>query len=196
MQHVKALGAALRRDPRHYQIAILSTLFVYGICFLDFEVTLARSALILAAALLTQFAFTAWHKLPSFDPRSALISGLSLCLLLRTNFLWLAVVAAAITVGSKFLIRFNGKHIFNPTNFGLVAMMLLTDQVLVSPGQWGSGAFFGFLIAFLIRHFNPLRIDGTVPVPSGFHPAVDVFHDLWRTALIVGRFLQTHRPNH
>jgi hypothetical protein len=39
--------------------------------------------------------------------------------------------------------------IFNPTNGALVAMLLLTDQVWVSPGQWGAAAFFTFLIACL-----------------------------------------------
>lgn len=149
MRRLTAIAASLRTDPRHYQIAILSTLFVYGICCLDFEVGTAQSAAILATALLTQLAFSYGRKTPAFDPRSALISGLSLCLLLRTNFIWIAVLAAAITVGSKFIIRVNGKHIFNPTNIGLVATILVTGQAWVSPGQWGSAAFFCFLMACL-----------------------------------------------
>jgi Na+-transporting NADH:ubiquinone oxidoreductase subunit NqrB len=79
--------------------------------------------------------------------RSALISGLSLCLLLRTNRTDLAIAAASITIAAKFLIRFNHKHVFNPTNGGLVAMMLITDQVWVSPAQWGSATFFALLMA-------------------------------------------------
>src|SRR5262249_31100088 len=76
-----------------------------------------------------------------------LISGLSLCLLFRTNSLEQAVMAAALAIASKFLLRVRGKHVFNPTNFALVAMMLLTGQVWVSPGPWGSPAVFGFLLA-------------------------------------------------
>jgi len=58
--------------------------------------------------------------------------------------------AAVITIAAKFLLRWRGKHLFNPTNFGLVAMMLATDgRVWVSPGQWGNVAFFGFLMACL-----------------------------------------------
>ena len=45
---------------------------------------------------------------------SALITSLSLTLLLRTEFVVLAIAAAAIAIGSKFLIRFRDKHIFNP----------------------------------------------------------------------------------
>jgi enediyne biosynthesis protein E5 len=136
-------------DPRLYQISMLAALLAYGVLRLDFEVAVGRAALMLAVALLTQYACTRFWKLPTFDPRSALISGLSLCLLLRTNSAGLAIAAAAITVASKFVLRINGKHLFNPTNFGIVAMMLLTGQVWVSPGQWGNVAFFAFLMACL-----------------------------------------------
>jgi Na+-translocating ferredoxin:NAD+ oxidoreductase RnfD subunit len=54
-----------------------------------------------------------------------------------------------VTIAAKFLFRIQRKHLFNPTNGGIVAMLLLTDQVWVSPGQWGSVAFFGFLMACL-----------------------------------------------
>ena len=137
------------RDPRLYQIAVLAALLLYGVLCLDFEVSAAQAALLLGTALLTQAACTRLWHLPAFDPRSALISGLSLCLLLRTSSLLLAIVAAVITIASKFVIRWRGKHLFNPTNFGIVALMLVTERVWVSPGQWGSVAFFAFLMACL-----------------------------------------------
>ena len=136
-----------RMDPRWFQISALTALLTYGAVWLDFEITFAQAAITLGAVLLTQFAATRWARLPAFDPKSALISGLSLCLLLRTNSLALAAIAGVITIASKFLLRVNGKHIFNPTNFGLVAMMLATGgAVWVSPGQWGNVAFFAFLM--------------------------------------------------
>ncbi len=134
-------------DPRLYQIAVLSSLLAYGVVGLDFEIRADHAAAILATALATQWACTRLFALPRFDPRSPLISALSLCLLLRAGSLGLAAAAAAITIASKFGIRARGKHVFNPTNFGLAAMMLLTGRVWVSPGQWGSAAFFGFLLA-------------------------------------------------
>ncbi|HVD76881.1 MAG TPA: hypothetical protein VNH43_04695, partial [Vicinamibacteria bacterium] len=137
------------RDPRPYQIATLALLLAYGLLGLGFEVPALHVVLILATALLTQWALTAAWSLPRFDPRSALISGLSLCLLLRTGSPGLAVAGAVITIASKFLIRFKGKHVFNPTNFGLAAMMALTPRVWVSPGQWGHSALFAFLMACL-----------------------------------------------
>src|SRR6478752_9267041 len=122
-----------RFDPRLYQIAVLAGLLLYGVLALDFAIGIAQALVLLATALLTQYAGTRLSRLPAFDPRSALISGLSLCLLLRTNSLALSIAAAIVTVGSKFVIRINGKHLFNPTNFGVVAMMLATGLVWVSP---------------------------------------------------------------
>ncbi len=135
------------RDPRVYQIAALAGLLGYGVVWLDFAVSVVQTLVILATVLLTQALCSRLWQLPTYDPRSALISGLSLCLLLRTNALSLAVLTAVITIVSKFVIRWRGKHLFNPTNFGLVAMMLGTGQVWVSPGQWGSAAFFAFCMA-------------------------------------------------
>jgi len=136
-----------RWDPRVYQIATLSGLLLYGVGWLEFDVPVSHAVAILATVLVAQFAGTRLSGRPGFDPKSALISGLSLCLLLRTNSLTLAVLTAALAIGSKFVLRVGGKHVFNPTNFALVAMMLLTGAVWVSPGQWGSTAVFGFLLA-------------------------------------------------
>jgi Na+-transporting NADH:ubiquinone oxidoreductase subunit NqrB len=137
-----------RLDPRLYQIAALSALLAYGLLRLDLEVRPGQAALILATVLAAQYACTRWWRLPAYDPRSALISGLSLCLLLRTNVLALAMAAGALAVASKFVFRVRGKHVFNPTNFAL-AVLLLIDAIWVSPGQWGSAAFFGFLLVCL-----------------------------------------------
>jgi enediyne biosynthesis protein E5 len=146
-------------DPRLYQIGTLASLLVYGMGWLDFEIAPSRVALILSTVLATQWIFDRVGPAPagtragcgpppfSMSARSALISGLSLCLLLRTNHAELAAIAAIVTIAGKFLIRVNGKHVFNPTNGGIVAMLLATSQVWVSPGQWGAPALFAFLMA-------------------------------------------------
>lgn len=136
-------------DPRLYQIATLASLLVYGMGWLDFDITVSRVVLLLATVLATQWIGDRLVGAPPFgsSARSALISGLSLCLLLRTNRADLAVLTAILTIGGKFLIRVNRKHVFNPTNGGIVAMLLLTNQVWVSPGQWGAAAFFALLMA-------------------------------------------------
>jgi Na+-transporting NADH:ubiquinone oxidoreductase subunit NqrB len=108
-----------------------------------------NAAALLVATLLTQYLCTRLWNLPAFDPRSPLISGLSLCLLLRTNEPALAVAAGVLAVAGKFVVRLRDKHLLNPTNFALVVLMLLTDQVWISAGQWGSGVLFAFLLACL-----------------------------------------------
>jgi hypothetical protein len=145
------------RDPRHYQILVLGSLLAYGVFWLDLEVRAGQALAVVATALATQLACTlaARRQAPApstlrFDPKSAAISALSLCLLLRTNRPALAAAAAVLSIASKFLIRVRGKHLFNPTNFGLVAMMAASGgQVWVSPGQWGSAALFAFLVLCL-----------------------------------------------
>ncbi len=173
-----------RPDPRLYQIAILSSLLAYGMVVLDFEIAPARAVVLIGLSLLTQWGCTRLWRLPAFDARSALISGLSLCLLLRTNFVSLAVLAAVVTIASKFILRVNGKHLFNPTNFGIVAMMALTGQVWVSPGQWGNVAFFAFLMACL----------GGLVVNRAARSDVTYAFIAFYTALVFGRSLWLGEP--
>lgn len=135
-------------DPRLYQIASLSTLLLYGLLFLHFDVSHWQIVLTLGTALLTQFAATQFFHLHAFDPKSPLISALSLCLLLRTNDLAVAALASFTAIGSKFVIRWNDKHVFNPTNLALI-VTLAGGLGWISPGQWGQVAWFGFLIACL-----------------------------------------------
>jgi len=136
-----------RLDPRWYQIAALGGLLGYGIGWLGFDVAIGIAVSVLATVLITQAALSRLWRLPVIEVKSALISGLSLCLLLRTNSLWLAAATACAAIGGKFFLRWNGKHLFNPTNFGILLMLLLGAEVWVSPGQWGNVAFFGFLMA-------------------------------------------------
>jgi len=137
------------RDPRWYQIAVLAGLLGWGLFRLQFDLRAPQVIVTLGAALIAQLVCTRLARLAAFDPKSALISGLSLCLLLRTDHLALAALAAIVAIASKFVLRVDGKHIFNPTNFGITALLAAGAPVWVSPGQWGSVAFFAFLMACL-----------------------------------------------
>lgn len=137
------------RDPRYYQIAVLTSLVAFGVVALDFGIRWQNAVSIVVTALAVQYLGTRYARLPRFDPLSPLITSLSLTLLLRTDEPQLAAAAAVIAIGSKFLIRFRGKHVFNPANVALVALMLGSDQVWVSSGQWGSAAIGAFTLACL-----------------------------------------------
>src|SRR5204863_338734 len=98
-------------------------------------------AVVIGAALATQWLCSRLWRLPRFDPLSALISGIGLATLLRTNGILLATLAAAVAITSKFVLRFRGKHLYNPTNLALVVMLVplvpLLDRLFPGPRyQW------------------------------------------------------------
>ena len=151
-----------RRDPRTYQIAALSVLLVLGISGFGFDVPFTHVAVTLTSALAWQrlatrmgwpsFAASSTSPTP-FEWRSALISGLSLCLLLRAQHpAWMAL-ASLVAVGSKFVLRVpradggGSKHILNPTNGAIVILLLAGAPVWVSPSQWGHHLGLAFAVA-------------------------------------------------
>jgi hypothetical protein len=67
------------QDPRIVQISVLASLMAYGLAVLGFDQSLASVGTLLTSALITQL-FWAVARREDFDPRSALISVLSLCL--------------------------------------------------------------------------------------------------------------------
>ncbi len=134
-------------DARWYQISVLASLLLYGFFGLHFDVTPLHVAACLGSVVICQYAASTFLALPFVEYRSAVISGLSLSLLLRTDALWVAACTGFLTIASKFIIRVGGRHLFNPTNFGLAAAMLISGRAWISPGQWGSDAIAAF--AFL-----------------------------------------------
>jgi Na+-transporting NADH:ubiquinone oxidoreductase subunit NqrB len=174
-------------DPRLYQIGTLASLLVYGMGWLDFDITPARVAVLLTTVLVTQWSCDRLFHVGSpfkSSARSALISGLSLCLLLRTNRVDLAALAAVITIAGKSLIRMDGRHLFNPTNGGIVAMLLLTNSAWVSPAQWGATAFFAFLLACA----------GSLVVNRAARSDITLAFLLAYAALVFGRSLYLGEP--
>lgn len=138
----------LPHDARLLQIGTLATFATLQIIAFDFATSLPQVLATCSSCLLAQ---TIFSKLSGvlFDWRSPLITGLSLSLLLRTHepFLWCS--AGGLAIGSKFLLRVGGKHVFNPACFGIVALLLASGQVWVSPAVWGAPAWFAFLVASL-----------------------------------------------
>lgn len=137
-------------DARHFQIMTLSSLLLILLFWSDFAPKLEVIALTLSSTLFTQFLFLKYFKIPSIDFRSPLITSLSLCLLFKTNLIWVYPLAGAVAMATKFLIRWDNKHIFNPANAAIViGLILLPSHVWVSPGQWGSAVWLGFALVSL-----------------------------------------------
>ena len=196
-------------DPRSYQIAALVLLLFYGLLRVQIDVRPWQAIQLLTAALLAQYLCGRLWKLEAFEPKSALISGLSLCLLLRSNSAVLAAATALAAIASKFVLRWNGKHVFNPTNFGLVLMLLCSGgAVWVSPGQWGDLAFFAFLVICLggLVVNRASRADVTVAFLCSWiglifvrslwlgEPATIPLHRLQNGALLVFAFFMISDP--
>lgn len=147
-------------DPRTFQIAALSLFLAFGWSMRAFEIAPMQFAAILATALAVQGLGSFLYAL-KFEAKSAIITSLSLTLLLRADAVWPLMMAAAIGVGSKFALRLNGKHIFNPANIGLVATIILTSAAWTTPGQWGTAVWLAALISgfgFFVT-FRASRID-------------------------------------
>jgi hypothetical protein len=72
-------------------------------------------------------------------PASAYISGISAGILVRSPFVWPYVLTSLISITSKYVLRFRGRHLWNPTNFGVSAVVFLAPAtVAVLSIQWGN----------------------------------------------------------
>ncbi len=135
-------------DARHLQIIALASLLAINLVAIDFGADPAASACAVVVCLVTQVACCLLSHIP-LDLRSPLITGLSLSLLLRADEPWLLAIAGVIAISSKFLIRVDGKHLFNPAGFAIVVMLLSGVGAWISPGQWGATVWFAALVGFL-----------------------------------------------
>lgn len=151
----------LTRDARHFQIAYLGIFLLYGIFALGWEAQIAAYSVIISVALVTQAIAISLTTKNYTSLKSALITALGLCLLCKANSLFTLGFAASVAIASKFTLRYKGKHLFNPANFGIILAILLTGDAWVSPGQWGNEVILLFMMgaAALIVLLKVGRID-------------------------------------
>jgi len=134
------------KDARHFQIVYLFIFISYGLVRLDWHEHLILYCVAIVSALGTQLICSLWTFDKVKGMKSALITALGLILLLRTNSYVMMAAAAAIGISAKFILRWNEKHLFNPSNIGIVLLLMITDVVWVSPGQWGNDIVLLFII--------------------------------------------------
>jgi Na+-transporting NADH:ubiquinone oxidoreductase subunit NqrB len=144
-------------DARHFQIATLATLAAIHITSFDLGATPAQAAVTIVATVAMQWV-CARLTATAFDWRSPLITALSLTLLLRTHSPELWVAAPVLAIGSKYLLRWRGKHLFNPATFAIVILLIVSPDVWVSPGQWGSAVWLALLLAGCAGLVRPSRV--------------------------------------
>ena len=125
------------RDARLFQIVFLATLLTIGVLVRDFAILPAQMALAFAAGISTQ---KLWIRALGIQHRgvlSAVFTCFGLSILLRADSLWVHPIAAALAISAKFVIRFRGKHLYNPANLGVILAISLFPGAWISPGQWG-----------------------------------------------------------
>ena len=138
------------RDPRLHLAAVIVSLQVLGQVAFDFRLSIAQILISIGTCAVLEIAIVARRQHMLVWPASALLTGNGVAFILRvpgtehgdwwsTNGWWIFAGTAAVSLLSKYLIRFRGGHVFNPSNFGLVLCFLLLGPELADPLDfwWG-----------------------------------------------------------
>jgi Na+-transporting NADH:ubiquinone oxidoreductase subunit NqrB len=121
-----------------------------------------KTGMAIAASLLTELVlgriFTGkWPNLAS-----AYITGISVGILVRSPAFWPYAVCAVVSIMSKYVLRVKGRHIWNPSNFGISVLLFLAPEVVASLSiQWGNYLLpmvviwiLGSVIIWRVRRFH------------------------------------------
>jgi Na+-translocating ferredoxin:NAD+ oxidoreductase RnfD subunit len=98
------------------------------------QTLLAIATAIAFEAVLSRIYLGAWPHLAS-----AYITGISVGILVRSPEIWPFALCAAISITSKYVLRWRGRHLWNPSNFGICALLFLAPWTVASLSvQWGN----------------------------------------------------------
>jgi hypothetical protein len=113
---------------------LLTAHFSFGILEAWEKTALAIVTAIGAELVMGRLTYGKWPH-----PASAYISGISAGILVRSPFLWPYFLTSLISITSKYALRVKGRHLWNPTNFGVSAVVFLAPAtVAVLSIQWGN----------------------------------------------------------
>lgn len=93
---------------------------------------------------------------------SAYISGISVGILVRSPALWPYMLCSMISITSKYVLRVRDRHIWNPSNFGICAMLVLAPMAVATLSvQWGNSLWpmiviwaLGSVIVWRLKRFH------------------------------------------
>ncbi|MEY4768552.1 MAG: hypothetical protein RL637_1191 [Pseudomonadota bacterium] len=131
-------------EPRIPQLLIMASLLMIGVIWRDFSLKPWQIIGTFIAGLFTQSLAIYFFRLAKSSLFSAIITCFGICLLLRSSVNWIHPLIVIIAIGSKFLIRINGHHVFNPANFGVIIALSFFPNTWVASGQWGNEWIIGF----------------------------------------------------
>jgi hypothetical protein len=132
------------RDPRLHVAAVLLTLQLLGQTVLGFRLSIAQILACLATGALIEVVVSFFKDKTIMWPASGLLTGNSTAFILRVPgtlhgqwwskhgiFIFIGVVALG--MASKYLIRWRGRHIFNPSNVALVLAFVVLGPQYTEP---------------------------------------------------------------
>jgi Na+-translocating ferredoxin:NAD+ oxidoreductase RnfD subunit len=132
------------RDPRLNVAAVIITIHVLGQVGLRFQVSVPQILASILTCAIIEVALT-FRKSRSFVwPASAMLTGSGVALILRvpdtplgdpwTTHKWYVFAGvAAFSLLTKYVIRYRGTHVFNPSNIGLVVVFIVFGSTRVEP---------------------------------------------------------------
>jgi Na+-translocating ferredoxin:NAD+ oxidoreductase RnfD subunit len=151
-----------RRDPRLKLSTVVITLHVLGQTLLDFKVSIAQILVSMAVCGLIEGVITFRNTRMLMWPASGVLTGSSIALILRASGtvhgeywslhgIQFFVLAGVVSLLSKHLIRPTGRHLFNPSNAGIVWCLLVVgpNHVFAQYLWWGP-SIVGQVLAYLV----------------------------------------------
>jgi len=118
----------------------------------------SRTLLAIGTAIVFELALArlVYHKFPVLA--SAYITGISVGILIRSPEFWPYALTSAIAIMSKYVLRWRGRHLWNPSNFAICAMLLLAPEFVATLSiQWGNTVW-PMLVVWLLGAFITWRV--------------------------------------
>ncbi len=149
-------------DPRLHLASVIITIHVLGQTTLGFRVSVPQILTAILTCALIEVVWTFRVSKQIVWPASAMLTGSGVALILRIvgqprgdHWTWsgwyLFAGIAAFSLLTKYLIRYRGSHIFNPSNVGLVVAFLVLGSTVIEPLDFWWGRFdVGMAAAYLV----------------------------------------------
>jgi hypothetical protein len=151
-------------DPRLHLAAVIVSLQVLGQVAFEFDLSIAQILVALGTCALLEFGIAFTRQRMIIWPASAMLTGNGVAFVLRVpgtehgdwwsmRGWWIFAGTAAVGLLSKYVIRFRGRHVFNPSNIGLVLCFLLLGPELAEPLDfwWGPmSAWLALALAIIV----------------------------------------------
>lgn len=132
-------GAGWQIDPRYLSSGLITLILVFGQLYVGFLHDLSQLFTAIAVALTAEMALGRLLTGRWLNPASAYITGISCGILLRSLSLWPYAIASLLSILSKYVLRFRGRHLWNPSNLGIcVVLFAAPGTVAALSEQWGN----------------------------------------------------------